>query len=62
MFIIFCIAQVIAGFMLFIFGAGMIDHPDLAVVLIGAMLSMVGFLVAVMFTLLIDKKLKGDLF
>ena len=62
MFIIFCIAQVIAGFMLFIFGAGMIDHPDLAVVLIGAMLSMVGFLVAVMFTLLIDKKLKGDMF
>lgn len=62
MFIIFCIAQVIAGFMLFIFGAGMIDHPDLAVVLIGAMLSMVGFLVAVMFTLLIDKHLKGDMF
>lgn len=62
MFILFCIAQVIAGFMLFIFGAGMIDHPDLAVVLIGAMLSMVGFLVAVMFTLLIDKKLKGDMF
>lgn len=62
MFIVFCIAQVIAGFFLFIFGAAMIESPDTVTMLLGCMISIIGFMVAVMFTLLIDKKLKGELF
>ena len=62
MFIIFCIAQVIAGFFMLIFGAALIESPDTVTMLLGCMFALIGILVAVMFTLLIDKKLKGEIF
>lgn len=62
MFIIFCIAQVIAGFCMLVFGAALIESPDTVTMLLGCMFAFIGILVAGMFTLLIDKKLKGEIF
>ena len=62
MFIIFCIAQIIAGFCMLVFGAALIESTDTVTMLLGCMFAFMGILVAGMFTLLIDKKLKGEIF
>ena len=62
MFIIFCIAQIIAGFFLLVFGAGMIEAPDTITMLLGSMIAFVGLIVMAMFSILLDKKLKGEIF
>jgi len=62
MFVIFCIAQIIAGFFLLVFGAGMIESPDTIIMLLGSMIAFVGLIVMAMFSILLDKKLKGELF
>ena len=62
MFIIFCISQVIAGFCLLVFGAGMIESPDTITMLLGSMIAFVGLIVMAMFSILLDKKLKREIF
>jgi len=62
MFVIFCIAQIIAGFFLLVFGAGMIESPDTVTMLIGSMFAFVGIIVMVMYGKLLNAKLKGELF
>ena len=62
MFVIFCIAQIIAGFFLLVFGAGMIESPDTVTMLIGSMFAFVGIIVMVMYVKLLNAKLKGELF
>jgi drug/metabolite transporter (DMT)-like permease len=62
MFVIFCIAEIIAGFCLLVFGAGMIESPDTITMLLGSMIAFVGLIVMAMFSITLDKKLKGELF
>ena len=62
MFVIFCIAQIIAGFCLLVFGAGMIESPDTIIMLLGSMIAFVGLIVMAMFSILLDKKLKREIF
>ena len=62
MFVIFCIAEIIAGFCLLIFGAGMIESPDTIIMLLGSMIAFVGLIVMAMFSILLDKKLKREIF
>jgi len=62
MFVIFCIAQIIAGFFLLVFGAGMIESPDTITMLLGSMFAFVGIIVMVMYVKLLNAKLKGELF
>jgi hypothetical protein len=62
MFVIFCIAEIIAGFCLLVFGAGMIESQDTIIMLLGSMIAFVGLIVMVMFSITLDKKLKGELF
>ena len=62
MFIIFCIAEIIAGFCLLVFGAGMIESPDTIIMLLGSMIAFVGLIVMAMFSILLDKKLKREIF
>lgn len=45
-----------------VFGAALIESPDTVTMLLGCMFAFMGILVAGMFTLLIDKKLKGEIF
>jgi drug/metabolite transporter (DMT)-like permease len=62
MFVIFCIAEIIAGFFLLVFGAGMIESPDTIIMLLGVMIAFVGLIVMGMFSILLDKNLKGEIF
>ena len=62
MFIIFCIAQIIAGFCMLVFGAALIESTDTVTMLLGCMFALIGFLVSIVFVMLIDKQLKGDMF
>jgi|TARA_X000001316_G_C910369_1_gene25862 hypothetical protein len=62
MFVIFCISQVIAGFFLFIFGAGLIESPESYTMALGCLISVVGFLNSAMYLHLLDEKLKGKEF
>jgi drug/metabolite transporter (DMT)-like permease len=62
MFVIFCIAEIIAGFCLLVFGAGMIESPDTITMLLGSMIAFVGLIVMAMFSILLDKKLKREIF
>jgi len=62
MFVIFCIAEIIAGFCLLVFGAGMIESPDTIIMLLGSMIAFVGLIVMAMFSILLDKKLKREIF
>lgn len=58
MVLFFYLMQVVAGFLLFIFGASMIEDQDIVVAIIGMLLTIIGFMVAVAFTLLVDHELK----
>jgi len=62
MFVIFCIPDIIPGFCFLVFGAGMIESPDTITMLLGSMIAFVGLIVMAMFSILLDKKLKGELF
>lgn len=62
MFVIFCIAEIIAGFLLLVFGVGMIESPDTIIMLLGSMIAFVGLIVMAMFSIMLDKKLKGEIF
>jgi len=62
MFVIFCIAQIIAGFFLLVFGAGMIESPDTVTMLIGSMFAFVGIIVMVMYVKLLNAKLRKEIF
>ena len=62
MFIVFCISQVIAGFCMIVFGAGMIESPDTVNLIIGAMFCFVGIILIIMYTQLIDKILRKEIF
>ena len=62
MFVIFCISEIIAGFLLLVFGVGMIESPDTITMLLGSMIAFVGLIVMAMFSITLDKKLKGELF
>jgi len=62
MFVIFCIAQIIAGFFLLVFGAGMIESPDTITMLLGSMFALVGIILIVMYGKLLNAKLKGEIF
>jgi drug/metabolite transporter (DMT)-like permease len=62
MFIIFCIAEIIAGFFLLVFGVGMIESPDTIIMILGCWTAIVGLIVMAMFSIMLDKKLKGEIF
>jgi len=62
MFVIFCIAQIIAGFFLLVFGAGMIESPDTITMLLGSMFAFVGIIVMVMYVKLLNAKLRKEIF
>ena len=62
MFIIFCISQIIAGFFLLVFGAGMIESTDTITMLIGSMFAFMGIILMVMFVKLLDAKLRKEIF
>ena len=62
MFVIFCIAEIIAGFCLLVFGVGMIESPDTITMLLGFWTAIIGLIVMAMFSITLDKKLKGELF
>ena len=61
MFIIFCIAEMLAGMFLIVLGAGMIESPETAVMIMGASLAFVGILVMFVFGMLLNSKLKGEI-
>lgn len=58
MFRLFCILEIVACFMLFVFGAALVEAPDTVTMLIGTMLACVGILGCLTFVLLLDKDLK----
>ena len=62
MFIIFCIAEIIAGFLLLVFGVGMIESQDTIVMFLGFWTAIIGLIVMAMFSITLDKKLKGEIF
>jgi hypothetical protein len=61
MFILFCIAEMLAGMFLIVLGAGMIESPETAVVIIGAATAFVGILVMFVFGMMLNSKLKGEI-
>lgn len=62
MFIIFCLAQIIAGLFMLIFGAALIESPDNITMMLGCMFALVGILVMVAYCFMLDKHLKKELF
>ena len=62
MFIIFCLAQIVAGLFMLVFGAALIESPDNITMILGCMFALVGIIVMVVYSFLLDKQLKGDMF
>jgi len=52
---LFFAANCLAGFFLMLFGAGMIEHPETAVSLIGSLICTVGILCFIMFGVLLAR-------
>ena len=48
--------QCLGGFLLMVFGAALIESPDLATAIVGAMLACVGILAFIMFGVLLARK------
>ena len=61
MFIVFCIAEMLAGIFLIVLGAGMIESPETAVMIMGTALALVGILVMFVFGILLNNNLKGEI-
>ena len=61
MFIVFCIAEMLAGIFLIVLGAGMIESPETAVMIMGAALALVGILVMIVFGMMLNNNLKGEI-
>lgn len=53
---LFFLIECMAGFLLMIVGVGLIEHPDLAVALVGMMLSLMGMLAFIWFGILFARR------
>jgi hypothetical protein len=53
---LFFLMNCVAGFLLMLVGIGMIEHPDLAVALVGMMLSLMGILSFIWFAILFARR------
>jgi uncharacterized RDD family membrane protein YckC len=53
---LFFLMNCVAGFLLMLVGLGMVEHPDLAVSLVGMMLSLMGILSFIWFGILFARR------
>jgi hypothetical protein len=53
---LFFLMNCVAGFLLMLVGLGMVEHPDLAVSLVGMMLSLMGIMSFIWFAILFARR------